>query len=953
MVQLADGGYGARPYGYKHKRGYMKVFPPEEGMFVSELAWIFKIPMPGLIAFNFKSLDPEFDDIGEALETLTDQGGFGGWTRQENPDTGEMEAEGSLISGAWIWVYGDLKARALMYNISHEKPQFYREPEPGEEASPGAPRGSAVRPWRDSTRAWGPDVGRTRIAARSQPKGVEAVNTVDEGIIAGDILLSHHEGDAFISQITVSWPTHAGIAVSDRTVVDADNRLATGGVHGVSERPENVQPIRSKVVDKLLIDEFFYQGHPPGYRLVRTPSGGLVYRYVSGQGEENDQEAREAAAEWAESQCGKPYKFSLEGSPIVGEQRFKKGDRLRRGQKLGQVKSVDRTAIQPKEFDAETGSAIDGGEEPEPHKFFKGEEQVQSDFHAIYCAELVWRAYHFGAGVDLVDPKEFEELYKHSNRAVAAVLWWRISDERRKADYARRSWEMGDPEDIEIGEEPAQVLAKSATADKIRRNFASRAGRWTQKGKKLGPALARDRLLAHFKTENSGILCAPYQLGKSKVTERVAVLPALTGFARVQTPNFRHTDLHPMEVIDALDGGPRVRDAKSFREAWSRFVEERGETEDLRLSYPWLGYPRGGGRPAGLVLQLLPPTGDRVDMRSLGPCPWCPRGEARVHPDDWDFASRHPPPNATRQQLATTASSSAAPRTRRRRAQQARRDAGLGTPGGGDFGGEAMWKVYAPGGDGREERVAPPEGMTWVDIAAAPEVKVTAEELAHLNFLTRELERANGYVVDFGLGDEDEEDGIVRFDGEGTIWMPPGVESITWADEAARSSPRPSEAAPVTAEEPAPEPRPHNRRARWNGLERRAPVRQAGAPTFGGSRRRAAQRQDEAPRRGAQQGRGVRKPLPQKPPRPRPPGEPQEAARPRATRSRTPRPRPQEEAPPAPATRSRTPRPQRAPQGEAPAPPATRTRNPQRPQPQGEAPQPGTRKPLPTPPERK
>ena len=178
--------------------------------------------------------------------------------------------------------------------------------------------------------------------------GLPVQNTIDIKFKNGDILLSNHTGDDFISNMSLAWPTHAGI------VTDGDNDGATDAMPGKWWTGTEWKSATSRLVIAnlpVLIgnDAFFDEG--------LTPSGGLVYRYQGGgtQAMEDKRVQRinkkrrkglglfgflckkdkakvvetdanrealarqvaEAAATWARSQVGKNYKFNLR-SNIIG-----------------------------------------------------------------------------------------------------------------------------------------------------------------------------------------------------------------------------------------------------------------------------------------------------------------------------------------------------------------------------------------------------------------------------------------------------------------------------------------------------------------------------------------------------------------------------------------------------------------------------------------------------------
>ena len=208
-------------------------------------------------------------------------------------------------------------------------------------------------------------------------------------IKAGDILLTHHPKDRFIADMTPSWPTHAGMAISEQWVVDANVGFS---------RPDGKAVKAIEMVGK---DKDIMAGEEEGFFKDR-PEGGLVYRYV-GDGKKNEKELDEIrlrAAEWAFEQTRKKYRFALKSSKIIDESKKKK-------------------PFVEKRFDKE-GEAI--GEDGKRLKYYSKTDKKykETPYHNIYCAELVWRAYRH-AGVNIVDPKEFD-LMADKKQAVPAII---------------------------------------------------------------------------------------------------------------------------------------------------------------------------------------------------------------------------------------------------------------------------------------------------------------------------------------------------------------------------------------------------------------------------------------------------------------------------------------------------------------------------------------------------
>ncbi|TVR56298.1 MAG: hypothetical protein EA425_00095 [Puniceicoccaceae bacterium] len=391
-------------------------------------------------------------------------------------------------------------------------------------------------------------------AARSQVLGMTAIATLDEGIIAGDILFSHHAQDDFISKMTISWMTHAGIAVGPEWAVDADGRQA------------------GEAVAAIKLKEFFEQGQPPDYDDYHdSPSGGLAVRYIGapGDSEEAAEAIRKKAAIWAIQQIDNQWKFSIENSDIIAAEKEK-----------GKITKIhhhktrsNKVKIVEKRFDSK-GNAVDArGKTLQYYSRSEGK-FMPTPFNTIYCAELVWRAYR-AAGVNLVDPRKLCNIYDDTDRAVAGALWFKILPERGEEEFCVD--DEGNP--------------KSDTHATIRRIFSGKKGAVI---KRLPKSLLRKKIVAHMKTKNTGFVCAPYQLAESPLVERVAqVSPVKPEFEELTFPDFKGANLHPLEVLDALaepkPKKPAVDDSEmetryeAFEQAWEAFADKRGKLEKVSL----------------------------------------------------------------------------------------------------------------------------------------------------------------------------------------------------------------------------------------------------------------------------------------------------------------------------------------------------------------------------------
>jgi len=439
------------------------------------------------------------------------------------------------------------------------------------------------------------------VRSEAGADGVWATCTVDTGIKPGDILLSHHSQDDFICRLTLSWPTHAGIALNEMWAVDADKRG-----DDADGKPLNA-------VDYITLMHFFAQKdnddtnifwHRDDYPKLwprsthYTPTGAAVYRYVGRPGTRGyDRNKIESvchkAAEWAKEQTGNQYTFSLKSSTIIGK---KKGfEKLKIGPKIVE-----------KDFDAK-GYAIDEKGQ-RATRYSKSEKRLQeTESHSIYCAELVWRAYR-KAGVNIVDPKKLANLFEDSSHGVAAVLKHEMKyyDETLDQDVERWPFEEIDAKaDVKKDERDQawQDLKGRKKLEKLRglgpviqKSLIWAGLRKARVGIKMVPAgIARKILIAFMKKKTSGYFCAPYQLAKSKLTKRVAALWPVWeqddkgNFKNdtVELTDFRKQDLHPYKVLEALSTGTTT----DKRAGWKDFADKNGQKIKVSVWEPWADIP--------------------------------------------------------------------------------------------------------------------------------------------------------------------------------------------------------------------------------------------------------------------------------------------------------------------------------------------------------------------------
>jgi uncharacterized protein YycO len=329
-----------------------------------------------------------------------------------------------------------------------------------------------------------------RLAARSQQAGPRAVTTIDQKFRPGDILLAEHQGDVFIQQMTLTWPTHAGICL-DPSKDKAVDAMPSRGDHAVAETGLNA---------------FFHA--------KITPGGGLVYRYTAAANDTANREIGQKAALWAQAQIGHKYHFTLR-SPILGEERDKK----------------DKFKVEDHHFDAQ-GEATD--ETGLPLMIDTKSRGPIHRLHDIYCAELVWRAYRFGAGIVLVDPKMFFCLYDHPNRAVVGLMSFQIGSEAR-------TYISGDV-----------IPGSSPTLESIKRHFS---GGWAHL---LTNRLARHFALKKMRAKHNGYLCAPHQFLQSPVLQKVRRITPDKSLVKHKVYNFHQADVHPLDVALNREKGEKL-----------------------------------------------------------------------------------------------------------------------------------------------------------------------------------------------------------------------------------------------------------------------------------------------------------------------------------------------------------------------------------------------------------
>ncbi|MBN2035035.1 MAG: hypothetical protein JW836_17350 [Deltaproteobacteria bacterium] len=511
------------PFAKDDPRGYKKLVCDERISLHDALAKV-GMTLDEVGQFNFGPAADYEDCFTICTDLLWEKGqggipGFSGWM------------------GSFFWVSGD----CVMIGPNADKAKFAdKKKGRAEKQTEG---GLDVTPLASDKKFY---------AARSQTDGVWAASTIDTGFEGGDILLVHHAHDDFISKITVSWPTHAGITLNEMWAVDADNRA-----DGFAVAP-------------IMLEDFFNQDEKEHFS---TPHGGMVYRYIGKPGDEKAavEKVRHDAAVWAKKETWNKYKFVLLGSHIVSK-------------KIGKGKFKDMKVVE-KKFDAQ-GKAVDEKGKRLSYYSRSAKADLETEFQAIYCAEFVWRAYRTGAGVNIVDPKKLTNIFNDSSHAIAAILRWKIADERDDVDYDR----------------DAQDKPISRTAEQLRNALSG----WKGLIKKLPGFILRKKVLSHMKKEFNAYLCAPYQLAESKLTERAAVLPPILKvdhkgdpiYDSVTVTDFRKQNVHPYKVLEALSQGA---DEDAFEAGWKAFEDKKGKKVELSVDKPWAD---SAGEPSAPELKL-------------------------------------------------------------------------------------------------------------------------------------------------------------------------------------------------------------------------------------------------------------------------------------------------------------------------------------------------------------
>jgi hypothetical protein len=396
------------------------------------------------------ALDPPMDklealaDFNFGTNQITDRGGAIAWYLTLYAGFTYNGEHPSNMEGAdvWLWIPGD-DVFSTLDNLG---------PIIEDSSTPTAPL-TVVDP--------------ISVAPRSQSSGPGAQATIGKTFLPGDVLLVEHQQDSFIQEMTLTWPTHAGICADP-----AKDKA-------VDAMPYRGDKSAEKAVAETGLNDFF--------KSTVTPGGGLVYRYTGGDSDEANRKTALAAATWAWNQRARKYHFTLKSS-IVGDTKKK--------------------TVEENRFDT-AGEAVDEGGQAMTIETSTG---AIRKLHTVYCAELVWRAYHFGANVDLVDPKKFFCMYDHTNRALAGLITYCSEAELRT-----------------IVKKFSKFPGTLATA-----------------------TIARNLVLKMMKSRHNGYLCAPHQFLESDVLEQVHTFPASPSLKKHVIHNFRGADIHPRAAAQAM-----------------------------------------------------------------------------------------------------------------------------------------------------------------------------------------------------------------------------------------------------------------------------------------------------------------------------------------------------------------------------------------------------------------
>ena len=568
--------YDYEPAKKKHPRGIQPLIPRPGGVTLEEIAASFEMSVTEVCELTFGTAD--VDAVKDYLDN----------------DLGYLDAKVTEeFNSIYVFLY-DAKSQPMTgdYRVGMLGTVFY---------DPGPPPPSLK-----------PQPAKPTVAIQAL-SAKPVVNTVNRDFLDGDILLTEHPVDIGLQELTLAWPSHAGI------VVDEEKEKAGDAMPGRGSRAVESIPIRSSgagVADEeiFLNDDTLNKGGSTGACLVyRYKGGGNTGKGKTGSKKsksktaspkdskkpaDTPRELARKAARWTRAQTQKPYKFTLE-SNIIGVKESLFSRKLRKTSK-GEFIVPDKTfagacpkcglhkgstgccntTIEPylgtgkvgvctKCQHVETGTRaanctcggtwmvicthcgeLDGAAnccrwekgatltDRETGKSSRSTyyasrlslRKSKANVHVVYCSELVWRAYRFGAGVTLVEPKKFFNIYDHPDRFV----YWLLKGQRKDG--------------VDVEKRGSAGAWRSKQIEKIAGAFLRISN--TKKAQKLLINLARSK--------HSGYVLAPFQLGKSKFVEEKHKIEAWQDkHKETKLVDRTGANIHPASVLGFLDESER------------------------------------------------------------------------------------------------------------------------------------------------------------------------------------------------------------------------------------------------------------------------------------------------------------------------------------------------------------------------------------------------------------
>ncbi len=527
-MPVTNTDYGNSAALAQHPRGIQPICTLKDGVTLAQLASAFDMQLSEICELTFGT-----SDVSEVEEFL----------KQKHNTSGT-----ELIDGATVWVFVyDTQGVEIPDDYSVTA---YMVGDPVYDNGPPMPTTTTPVTTTTVTTTTPPVVTTTTtpvmvtgaIQALNAPL---TVNTATLDFKTGDILLTEHPLDCFIQEMTLSWATHAGM------VADGGKEEAVDAMPGRDNSAVGIGPIRTAVTGDDDEDIF-----------LDAPSTGacLVYRYKGGgvQAMENARITRQKkarkkkrkkkrgpkpqamqlpehpgmtarrAAAWAVAETQKPYKFSLRSNIIGVDSSFFK--RSARKSKTGEFVVSDKTfSGKPGKMKATLTNRETG--KVRRSTFYKGDYSLfktKGKAHAMFCSELVWRAFRFGAGVTLVAPKDFFYFYDHPDRAIIGLLQF-----------------------VEAHDSKLRGLIAYLTHKKSTK-------------------AAQKTVIGLLKRRHAGYILAPCQLGQSKFVEEKHKIQATDDrLKETLVADWSKADLHPIKVLEMLSdiathGDAYERDAKNL-----------------------------------------------------------------------------------------------------------------------------------------------------------------------------------------------------------------------------------------------------------------------------------------------------------------------------------------------------------------------------------------------------